>query len=215
MTPKRFAGMSGAAKVDNASPAGKLALRRYFLDKYHSATVIEPAVHPVVLDCCQAGGVLWSTLRDEYDVTYWGVDRVAKRGRLAVDSARLLTSPGLPYDVIDIDTYGSPWQHWKNLLPNLVKPATVFLTLGRAGGITSVDSAVIESLGLGRMKASIPQSLRWKLDQMAVDSCLAMSYIYGVKIEDAQEVISQSKNARYFGLRVIPSTTRSPLHSPL
>jgi hypothetical protein len=199
----RFVGMGGAGREDNASPEGKLHLRRYFLKKYHAAT------KPVVLDCCQAGGVLWSALRDEFEVKYLGVDRVGKKGRLAIDSARLLMLPGLPYDVIDVDTYGSPWQHWKNLLPNLAQPTTVFLTLGKAGGLTSVDSAVIQSLGLQRMKRAIPQALRWKLDQLAVDSCLSLAYHYGIKINEALECIPPSTNARYFGLRLEPPVLRT------
>jgi hypothetical protein len=140
-------------------------------------------------------------------VTYWGVDRLPQRGRLKIDSSRLLLAQSLPYDVVDVDTYGSPWQHWKNLLPNIVKPTTVFLTLGQAGGITAVDSAVIKAVGLQKMSRTIPQALRWKLDQVAVESCLSMCYHYGVRIAEAQEVYPPGHNARYFGLHLIPNRT--------
>jgi hypothetical protein len=184
--------------TDNDAPAGKLMLRRHFMTKYHAEG------RAIVLDCCQAGGVLWRTLRREFDVTYWGVDRIAKRGRLAVDSSRLLLASSLPYDVIDVDTYGSPWQHWKNMLPNIVRPTTVFLTLGNAGGIASIDSAVIEAVGLRKMSRLPAQALRWKLDQIAVESCLALCYHYGVRIVEAQQVYPPARNARYYGLRVVP-----------
>lgn len=191
--------MSGE-RVENASPESKLQLRRHFLRKYHS----DRPTFPRVLDCCQADAVLWSQLRQEFNVHYWGVDRVAKRGRLAIDSVRLLASPSLAYDVIDVDTYGSPWQHWKTMLPNIRKPTTVFLTLGRAGGLTSVDGAVLEALGLSRMRCPIPQALRWKLDGLAVGACLAQAHAWGLKISEAVEVVPPSRNARYFGLHLHP-----------
>lgn len=190
---------------DNADVEPKLDLRRHFLTKY-----LPTGRKAVVLDCCQAGGLLWRTLRTEYAVTYWGVDRVPRKGRLAIDSARLLLAPSLAYDVVDVDTYGSPWQHWSNLLPNVARPMIVFLTLGRAGGIKSVDSAVLRAVGLHRMSRMPPQALRWKLDHIAVESCLALCYRYGVRIVETMEVDPPSPNARYFGLYIEPTKAAPP-----
>jgi hypothetical protein len=80
----------------------------------------------------------------------------------------------------------------------------VFLTLGNAGGIASIDSAVIEAVGLRKMSRLPAQALRWKLDQIAVESCLALCYHYGVRIVEAQQVYPPARNARYYGLRVVP-----------
>ncbi|HEY7233877.1 MAG TPA: hypothetical protein VH539_06985 [Gemmatimonadaceae bacterium] len=185
-------------REDNSDPSKKLQIRRHFLSRYHANTV------PVVLDCCQAEARLWTTLRREFTVKYWGVDRVGKRGRLTIDSVRLLAQPGLPYDVIDVDTYGSPWQHWTTLLPNLRRPTTVFLTLGHVGGITAVDGAVLHALGLSRMRCPIPNALRWKLDALAVGACFAQALTRGLEVVEAVEVTPPAKNARYFGVHLRP-----------
>lgn len=197
--------MRSHSKSDNAHLDGKLKLRRHFLDTYHAAG------QPRVLDCCQATGLLWTQLRQEYKVKYLGVDRVPEKGRLAIDSVRMLGTPNLPYDVIDVDTYGSPWRHYKTLLPNLTRPTTVFLTLGwgNGGGMSSVDGIVMQMVGLGRASRLPPKALQWRLDRFAVDACLSMSYLYGVRIIEAREVVPSSKNARYFGLHLNP-TARAP-----
>jgi hypothetical protein len=94
------------AKTDNHDPRAKLELRRYFLRKYHGDGLAR------VLDCCQGSGLLWGTLRQEFECeSYWGLDLKRKPGRLSIDSSRVLAQPGWPQDVIDIDTYGSPWKH--------------------------------------------------------------------------------------------------------
>jgi len=197
-----FQGLDQSKPTDNASPSGKLALRRYYLDRYHKGET------PVVLDCCQAEAKLWTTLRQEYTVKYWGVDKVAKKGRLAIDSTRLLNRKGLPYDVIDVDTYGSPWAHWVTMLPNLIKPTTVFLTVGRAGGIAAIDKAVLDALGLTTVAAHIPRALWWKLAEVALEACLSKCYLYQIIITEAHEVIPESTNARYFGFRLTPLASR-------
>lgn len=110
-------------KTDNHNPAAKLALRRYFLRKYHAGERFS------VLDCCQGSGLLWGELRREFsDCDYWGVDLKPKSGRLKIDSVRILAQPGWTQNVIDIDTYGSPFKHWAAMLPNVTRPLTVFLT---------------------------------------------------------------------------------------
>lgn len=206
---KNFGAKRTADRSENASPEGKLYLRRYFLDTYHAGARRDAApdvgrVRPIVVDCCQAEGLLWNKLRKEYDVGYVGYDRERKRGRVTMDSARVLAAPALPFDIIDVDTYGSPWRHWITLLPNIVKPTTVFLTLGNSDGLKSVDSTVVDAVGLGHMQSRIPQSLRWKLDRFSLDACLSLCYNYGVLMVEAQEVAPRSRNARYFGVRIVP-----------
>lgn len=223
MTPKRQSKLTRRLEeadrvpVDNDAKDAKLYLRRYFLDKYHHASRfdhVDGHRRPNVLDCCQAEGVLWGELRRDYDVRYLGVDRTVKKGRLAMDSTRILAFPRLPYQIIDVDTYGSPWRHWDTLLPNLIGPTTVFLTLGRIGGsLATVDAAVMQALGLDRLSRKPPQTLRWKIDKEAVASCFARCYHYGVRILEAQEVLPAPKSARYFGVHLIPSTAARE-HSP-
>ena len=52
------------------------------------------------------------------------------RGRVKVDSERILAMPGWDFDVIDIDTYGMPWGHWIAAVRNAKAAVTVFLTVG-------------------------------------------------------------------------------------
>jgi len=182
-------------KTDNHDPAAKLELRRWFLREYHAVGPLD------VLDCCQGSGHLWGQLRQEFQVDrYWGLDTKPKQGRLKLDSMRVLAQPGWTQNVIDIDTYGSPWKHWLALLPNLTQPTTVFLTIGqlRIGG-GQVDRIALESVGIGGLK--LPQSLGTKLHDFAVRYCLTRCYDYGLITVSAMESVSDG-NARYVGIRL-------------
>lgn len=116
-------------KTDNSHLAAKLELRRHFLRKFHADGT------PIcVFDACQGDGVIWRALRKEFPVaSYWGVDLKPKPGRLKIDSLAVLEIGGLTENVIDIDTYGMPWNHWTRILANIKGPTTVFMTLGRRG----------------------------------------------------------------------------------
>ncbi len=111
-------------KIDNSNLADKLGLRRYFLDRYHKGREIK------VFDACQGRQVLWGILRKEYSCRYWGVDTKKKKGRLKVNSERVLAEAGWDFDVIDVDTYGQPWRHWESIIKNGSRDVTVFLTIG-------------------------------------------------------------------------------------
>lgn len=112
------------ALIDNHNLRSKLALRQRFLRKYHAGSRFS------VLDCCEGSGRIWRYLRKEFPCDVMGVDLKPAKGRLRLDSRRILELDWLSFDVVDIDTYGSPWGHWLNLLESLTQPATVFLTWG-------------------------------------------------------------------------------------
>lgn len=217
-------------KLENADPRSKLMLRRYFLDRYHPHArmpappvrstppaqlgpgwqgwpEIKPEPPPRVFDACQAGGLLWTQLRKEYAVRYWGVDlKPQRKGTLKVDSVRILAQPQLPFDVIDIDTFGPPWNHWLAMLPNLRRqPVTVFLTLGQIAGIKESGSNALEWIGVAPLIAHMPSALRWKLAEHATSSLLTAPIAYGFRIVDAQES-TPSRNARYLGVRLEPAS---------
>lgn len=197
---------------EHADPAPKLLLRRHFLAKYHrecrvgfvaTAETLVPA--PAVFDACQAGGLLWDTLRREWRVRYLGVDlKPQRRATLKVDSVRILAQPRLPFDIIDIDTFGSPWRHWLAMLPNLTRPGvTAFLTLGRAGAaVAEVEHVALEWIGIrSPLVERIPASIRWKLAEHAVGSLLMAPVAYGYRVVEVQEATS-TRNARYLGVRL-------------
>lgn len=182
--------MRSTKKCDNHDPTAKLELRRYFLRKYHA----DP---PDVLDCCQGEGVLWSQLRREFAVaSYWGLDLKPKKGRLKLNSARILQQGGWPQNVIDIDTYGSPWKHWDAMVFNVVRPLTVFLTIGQWQAGT--DRKILEALGLGELK--VPPGIACKLHQLGLRYLLCRD---GIRIIEAVEAKSNG-SARYVGVRLEP-----------
>lgn len=180
-------------KVDNANLPAKLDLRRYFLEKYHAG---EP---PDVLDCCQGSGVIWTALRKQFAVrTYWGLDEKPKKGRLQLDSARVVAQPGWTQNVVDVDTYGSPWKHWEGIMANLSRPTTVFLTIGH-WGIGLTDKLVFQALGIPR---KTPPSIATKLSRVALLYCVTR-YASSVDILEIVEAESDG-TARYLGVRVQP-----------
>jgi len=179
-------------KTDNHNPKAKLDLRRYFLRKYHADE------QPRVLDCCQGGGLLWSQLRKEFPVaSYWGLDLKPKKGRLKLDSVRVLAQPGWNQNVIDVDAYGSPWKHWLSLLPNVTLPATVFLTIGQWQMGTA--SEISHGLGLGEIR--IPPGIAVKLHGISVSYLLTTGCASDRIISEAVEAVSDG-SARYLGVRL-------------
>lgn len=186
-------------KTDNGHLAHKLALRRHFLTKYHRETP------PRVFDCCQGSQVIWTQLRSEFEVsTYWGVDLKPKRGRLKLDSQRVLNQPGWAFDVIDCDTYGAPRIHWQAIARHLSQPATVFLTIGSTLFHGSTDNAALRAMGLGAFTKKLPSSFRRFLSPISTHFALTEVQVScNIRIVDAVEAIAGG-NARYIGVRVEP-----------
>ncbi|HUW31546.1 MAG TPA: hypothetical protein VM223_08020 [Planctomycetota bacterium] len=184
-------------KTDNSHLAHKLLIRRYFLEKYHTG-----APTPTIFDCCQGEGVIWKALRQQFTVNYWGVDLKPRPGRPRVDSTRVLALPGFSADIIDIDTYGSPWNHWFSLLPNITKPVTVFMTIGHVsifGGHPNL--AMLRAAGLTFHRLPLPPAIGSKLRDLCVSYCLTRSYDYDIIVVETAECIAPG-NARYLGLRL-------------
>lgn len=191
-------------QIDNSKLNAKLALRRYFLGKYHAD---KP---PRVIDACCGDGVVWRTLRAGTGAgtgaeglelaSYLGIDAKRKRGRLAMDSIRFLEQPGWPADILDIDVYGSPWKHYAAALPNARGPLTVFLTIGQLR-LPGTDATILQAIGLGALKP--PPSILGRLHDFALTYCLTKCYDHGMILIEAAEA-PRSANARYIGLRLEP-----------
>lgn len=190
----------------------KLALRRYFLETYHKDEPIR------VFDCCQGEGAIWGRLRTEFPVvSYWGVDSSKEKtraGRLVVDSKRILEQ-GVTENVIDVDTYGSPWKHWMAIIQNDYKTLTVFLTFGRGTMGSGWDLAMIDALGLRFQRLTLPDGLIAKVTgETGVLACLGRADEFGYEIVDCREAIphrsfvvevGHGRKARYFGVRLVKS----------
>lgn len=192
---------------DSSTLAPKLLLRRYFLDKYHKA-----ADPPNVLDCCQGERVIWSRLEKEYPLAgYFGVDEKYKRGRLQIDSVKILAQPGWEQNVIDIDTYGSPWNHWIAMLPRVTRPLTVFLTIGRSGPgpkRAKIPQVALTAMGLTFEGISVMSALTGQFFDMHTQYCLHLAAKYDVKLVEAVEAYVEPLNqwrVPYMGVRLEPA----------
>ena len=195
--------MPQGKKTDNQNLWPKIELRRYFLNRYHKRGAIR------VLDCCQGNGVIWSILRDEFELdSYWGVDVKKKRGRLTIKSERILSQPGWLENVIDVDTYGSPWKHWEGIIRNLIGPTTVFLTIGsvtagRGGGAgTMLPREARRAIGFATLP--VPPSLQARIWELSIPYCLDLANKNNVEIMEAREGIPHPAKVRYIGVRIRP-----------
>lgn len=162
------------------------------LNKYHTET------SPRVLDCCQGEAKLWNQLRREFEIAkYLGVDLKPKRGRLKIDSRAILSRPGWFYDVVDIDTYGSPWRHLEALVNTLKSGVTVFITIGRV--MMGVDKAELKALGLHNLR-NLPPTLGSKVVKNNLSTVLT-SICSSVTIQEMVES-PPGRNARYIAIRL-------------
>lgn len=201
--------MSKKTKTDNGHLDQKLALRRYFFQKYHSAAA------PHVFDCCQGSQVIWSQLKSEFTLaSYWGVDIKPKKGRLKIDSARVLDQPGWNFDLIDVDTYGSPWKHYAAIQQHATKAVTVFLTIGQ--GFSNFAFTGLAEIQAIFGKSVIRKGNHWVTPQgnvigpyfigrtlhLATARLLLDIQSPTLAIAEAVEAVSDSQTARYLGVRL-------------
>lgn len=195
-------------KTDNHALTPKLDLRRHFLREYHAQT---PG--PRVIDCCQGDGRIWSQLGREFALgSYWGMDVKPKKGRLKIDSSRVLAQPGWVADVVDVDSYGSPWAHWCALLPNVPQgqALTVFLTLGTLKGVGGANAPTDELRECG----IVFRAKGWPRTLLASDQVrehvlmrmLSLPLRHGLRVMECREATTDHANARYFGMRLEPIT---------
>lgn len=122
-------------------------------------------IHPLrVIDCCAGSGVIWRTLMKEFEVErYLAIDKNPAKGRIATDSARVLLSRPLSWNVIDIDTYGSPMRHFKALEGGIESPTVVFLTYGRIP-VGTDDSLLWRDVGwTDEFARRVPAMLRHRI----------------------------------------------------
>lgn len=178
-----------ASKTDNAYLTDKLALRRKLINQYTSPGF-------TVMDCCAGSGQIWGELRNEYECRYWGIDVKRKNGRLKAQSERILEA-GATADVIDVDTYGSPWKHWFALLPHLTGQTLVFLTVGSTH-TGNQQSIALDAAGLNFRELRCPPTLSAKFRQVITRYCLARAHKYGLTIDDGRVI--HHERVEYYGL---------------
>ena len=181
---------------DNSNLASKLALRRYFLDKYHSKDSI------LVLDCCCGSRVIWDNLSQDYRVIeYLPLDVKRDTKSIHMDSVRFIRDLAWHHNIVDVDTYGSPWKHWLALIRKIHRPTSVFLTVFGHVCIGVDRSSLTESLGLAPLK--VPIAILLKLAPMAINALLFSASKYCTLTEVA-EIESGNANIRYLGVHLLP-----------
>lgn len=180
--------------TDNKGISDKLTLRRYLLDKYHCGGKTAD-----VLDCCQGDGVLWGKLKTTHKPRrYMGVDVKPRRGRIKIDSAKLLMT-SFSHNFIDVDMHGAPWRHWFFAIQNATQPTTFALTHGRTGVQTGGSPEALAAMGL---TVSVPKTLGNRLAwDVSLPYCLAAAEDYGWKIVEAVSVGGHT-NCKFIGVRI-------------
>lgn len=176
---------SSQVKHDNSALPAKLKLRRRYLDKYTSGRI------RVIDACAGEQSRIWSKLRDEYDVSYMGLDKKSVgRGVVRADSIRWLRTVPIEADVVDIDTYGEPWQHLYALAGNHPgHDLVVFLSYGYVGkGVGNISKLMKQSAGIP-MDWPIPKN-------QAVREYCILSALHGVRSHGVAAVdISMAHNS--------------------
>lgn len=189
-----------ATKTDNTNLAAKLALRRHFLDRYHSSGPIR------VMDCCSGDGIIWRQLRQEYKLdSYWAVDVKPRKGRLQLHSERILAQPGWQENVIDVDSYGEPWKHWRAMLPNISQPTTVFLTVGWTN-VSPLSLSTLKQMGI---TMRIPKGLSMKIRKHCLPYRLHKFRNFGLDVSEAREMVKKREShAKYVGIHLRPVSAK-------
>jgi hypothetical protein len=178
-------------KNDNHNLAAKLDLRR--------AMILAGPV--TVLDCFSGQDeAIWSVLRKEFSVTeYLALDIKKKRNRLKIDSLRYLQNQKWKHDIVDLDAYGSPWEHWQEVLKSDRQgEITVFLTIGSAV-FGRLSNFARNAMGI---PSETPHGMDKQLSEISVSFCLSTACKYGWIIEDCKEALNHGGNARYLGIRI-------------
>jgi hypothetical protein len=179
---------------DNSKLSQKLELRRHFLERYHREGELR------VFDAFQARGIIWTTLAKEFPLTnYWGVDVLEKKGRIRIESSRILAQAGWRENILDLDAYGSPWTHWLHALRKAAHSLTIFLTLGSLKGIKKRCLTAVELRVMG-IPFKLPRAISGNLSQRNLEWMLAQAW-ERFSIVEAIEALPH-ETARYFGLRL-------------
>jgi hypothetical protein len=130
-------------KVDNRSLRSKVELRRWLLEEMGIQRVR-------VLDACAGAGHVWEAMRAHVAIDQWVRTDIAPRqvGTLKLTAAQAVSSFDLsPFNVVDIDPYGEPWDAYFAFLRKFTQPTAVFLTRGHVQ-YTVISLATREIVGL-------------------------------------------------------------------
>lgn len=132
--------MHGKKKTDNASLPTKVMLRRWLLREMGITRVR-------VLDACAGAGEVWTAMAAHVEVERWIQCDIKPRrlGQLRMTALEtMLRMPLDPFNVIDIDPYGEPWEAYHAAIQRIRTPMAIFLT--RGGLVNVVTSNELREL---------------------------------------------------------------------
>lgn len=186
-------------RTDNANTPLKLSLRRELL---RPLAARKPDFS--VLDCCAGSGLLWHELKREFPAArVTPLDFKAAPGRLKIKSERFL-EVNADFDVIDVDTWGSPWAHFKAILEAPKRERVVFLTYGYRTprrGITQISAEETEWFGCSRDMAR----MIFRSDPHWYCATLLAQALSAGYMAPEGFISAESLRALYFGLRLVPA----------
>lgn len=183
--------MGAFSKTDNHNLAAKLDLRRALLPKNEPLRV---------LDCFAGSEAIWKQLRTEFAVEdYLALDVKQRKGRLKLDSARFVAEQTGDFNIIDLDAYGAPWDHFVSVL-KWHRPLIVFLTVGAVGMKAQSKTA----LALAGIPPLTPIGMHSQLHDYITESCLTAPLYHGFTIGRTLEALNPGGSARYFGMQITP-----------
>jgi hypothetical protein len=174
-------------KTDNHNLSAKLAVRTSILREMNCDLD--------VADCFSGSETIWTSLAQDLPVErYLALDIKQKRGRLKLDSLRYLQSGNWTHNVIDLDAYGSPWEHYDEALKHF-KGGAIFLTIGN----TIMKNQSKFSISEAGLPSGIPIGMHAALAQTIEDRLLPLPLKYGFVFDKAVLHKNNGGNAHYFG----------------
>lgn len=143
---------------------------------------------------------VWSVLKHEYQVEeYLALDIKKKNKRLAIDSLKVLQGQKWHHNVLDLDAYGSPWEHWFEVLKtDRHDHVFVFLTIGTTmhGNLTK---SALKALGV---PLNTPTGMHRQISALSEKYCLTQLHEHDWIVTLAQEALNPGGSARYIGIHL-------------
>jgi hypothetical protein len=186
-------------KTDNSNLETKLNLRRLLLGEMKEDLV--------VIDACAGDQCIWNVLKAEYNVKkYLPIDIGGRKNALKLDALHYFQNTTNDCNVIDIDTYGEPWEIYHTALNSInrnVKKVAIFLTRGVAQTHASFSFSKY-SLKIARIPQNYRLPGRLKLIYFLDKICLLHPFCENSpwKIERACMTRFNKVKTTYYGLLI-------------
>lgn len=157
-----------------------------------------------ILDLFSGEGRIWASMRarDFKVASYTPVDEKPRQPgaiKMKVDARTVKAFKPENFNVIDIDSYGEPWDVFGAVLPQIKTQTAVFLTYGHVGiGNIGISKFLRESCGIPP-EWDIPtdKSLARFLGQLCLRRALAGRKFLCLSVEN--------ENVGYYGILITPS----------